>query len=54
MQLDESWPRGVLPAVADWLAGSDHAFVARRDLELYGATCHPGGLLQCRIQIEKS
>lgn len=49
MRLQESWPRGVLPAVADWLArpaGAD--FRVRRDLELYGITCHPGGLLQRR------
>lgn len=46
MRLDESWPRGVRAAVADWLAGPGFAFVARRDLELYGVTCHPGGLLQ--------
>ena len=46
MRLDENWPRGVQAAVADWLAGPGSAFVARRDLELYGMTCHPGGLLQ--------
>jgi cephalosporin hydroxylase len=46
MRLD-GWPRGVLPAVREWLgttSGSD--FVQRRDLELYGTTCHPGGFLQ--------
>jgi cephalosporin hydroxylase len=53
MRLDENWPRGVLPAVSDWLAGPPgSAFVARRDLELYGVTCHPGGLLQRRTQVE--
>jgi len=44
-----AWPRGVLPAIDDWLrtpAGS--GFVRRRDLELYGMTCHPGGFLQRR------
>jgi cephalosporin hydroxylase len=47
MRLDESWPRGVLPAVSDWLAGpAGSSFVARRDLELYGVTCHPNGVLQ--------
>jgi cephalosporin hydroxylase len=47
MRLDEAWPRGVLPAVRDWLATSQGAdFVQRRDLELYGITCHPGGFLQ--------
>ncbi len=50
MRLSEDWPRGVLPAVSDWLASaSGAAFVARRDLELYGMTCHPGGLLQRRV-----
>ena len=52
MRLEDGWPRGVLPAVADWLAGpAGEAFVVRRDLELYGVTCHPGGLLQRRAQI---
>lgn len=47
MRLDPSWPRGVLPAIEYWLAtdaGSE--FVVRRDLELYGLSCHPGGFLQ--------
>ncbi|MBE2317424.1 class I SAM-dependent methyltransferase [Solirubrobacter sp. CPCC 204708] len=45
----EGWPRGVLPALRDWLAtpaGSE--FEVRRDLELYGVTCHPEGFLQRR------
>jgi cephalosporin hydroxylase len=49
MRPDEAWPRGVLPAVGDWLrspAGAE--FAQRRDLELYGLTCHPGGFLQRR------
>ena len=50
MRLSDDWPRGVIPAVSDWLAStSGAAFVARRDLELYGMTCHPGGLLQRRV-----
>lgn len=41
------WPRGVLPAVEDWLASSQGgAFRRRRDAERYGFTCHPGGFLQ--------
>jgi cephalosporin hydroxylase len=41
------WPRGVLPAVDDWLRTSDGSrFVVRRDLELYGVSCHPQGFLQ--------
>ena len=47
MRVDDSWPRGVLPAVADWLASPDgQRFQVRRDLELYGMSCHPGGFLQ--------
>jgi cephalosporin hydroxylase len=49
MRLAPDWPRGVLPAVADWLATAEgSAFRRRRDLELYGITCHPGGFLQRR------
>jgi cephalosporin hydroxylase len=47
LRADPTWPRGVLPAVRDWLespAGS--GFAVRRDLELYGVSCHPGGFLQ--------
>jgi cephalosporin hydroxylase len=49
MRLEPDWPRGVQRAVGEWLgsaAGSD--FVQRRDLEIYGITCHPGGFLQRR------
>ena len=47
LRLDEAWPRGVLPAVHDWLATeSGRAFRVRRDLELYGVSCHPEGFLQ--------
>jgi cephalosporin hydroxylase len=49
MRVEESWPRGVLPAVREWLAdpaGED--FVMRRDLEVYGISCHPEGFLQRR------
>lgn len=45
----EHWPRGVLPALDAWLgtpAGAE--FAVRRDLELYGVTCHPSGFLQRR------
>lgn len=47
MRLAPEWPRGVLPAIDAWL-GSDEgrAFTVRRDLELYGLSCHPGGFLQ--------
>jgi cephalosporin hydroxylase len=47
MRLDKDWPSGVLPAVVDWLnSPAGVGFVTRRDLEIYGITCHPGGLLQ--------
>lgn len=43
------WPRGVLPALREWLdRGGGEQFVVRRDLELYGISCHPGGFLQRR------
>ena len=47
MRLSPDWPRGVLPALQEWLktpAGS--RFTVRRDLEFYGMSCHPGGFLQ--------
>jgi cephalosporin hydroxylase len=47
MRADPDWPRGVLPAVADWLASvAGDEFVVRRDLEIYGISCHPQGFLQ--------
>ena len=47
MRLDPDWPRGVLPAVEDWLKSTaGAAFLVRRDLEVYGITCHPQGFLQ--------
>jgi cephalosporin hydroxylase len=45
LRLDEAWPRGVLPAVHDWLK-TEPGFRVRRDLELYGVSCHPEGFLQ--------
>lgn len=47
MRASDDWPRGVLPAIRDWLATQDgQQFSIRRDLELYGLSCHPGGFLQ--------
>jgi len=47
MRLDPDWPRGVLPAIGDWLETTEgQGFRVRRDLELYGLSCHPGGFLQ--------
>ena len=41
------WPRGVIPAIEAWLRSDEGSrFTARRDLELYGITCHPNGFLQ--------
>jgi cephalosporin hydroxylase len=47
LRLDPSWPRGVLPALGDWLATPQgQRYRVRHDLELYGLSCHPGGFLQ--------
>ena len=49
MRADESWPRGVLPGIHAWLATEQgREFEVRRDLELYGISCHPEGFLQRR------
>jgi cephalosporin hydroxylase len=47
LRLTPDWPRGVLPALHDWLqTGQGRRFTVRRDLELYGVSCHPEGFLQ--------
>lgn len=47
LRIDPSWPRGVLPAIHDWLdSDQGAAFSQRRDLELYGLGCQPEGFLQ--------
>jgi cephalosporin hydroxylase len=47
LRIDDTWPRGVLPAVDDWLGTDDGArFDRRTDLELYGFSNHPNGILQ--------
>jgi cephalosporin hydroxylase len=49
LRASPDWPRGVLPALHDWLATpAGAAFSVRRDLELYGMSCHPSGFLQRR------
>lgn len=49
MRLSPDWPRGVLPALHDWLdTPAGGAFRVRRDMELYGISCHPEGFLQRR------
>jgi cephalosporin hydroxylase len=39
-------PRGVLPAINDWLEHEGTGFTVRSDMELYGVTAHPGGFLE--------
>ncbi|HEY5196797.1 MAG TPA: CmcI family methyltransferase [Solirubrobacteraceae bacterium] len=47
IRLDRPWPRGVIPAIYDWLATDQgQSFRVRRDLELYGLTSHPHGFLE--------
>jgi cephalosporin hydroxylase len=47
LRANPSWPRGVRPAIHDWLSSPEGAgFRMRRDLERYGVSCHPGGFLQ--------
>jgi cephalosporin hydroxylase len=43
----DGWPRGVLPALEAWLrTPAGGAFSVRRELELYGVTTSPSGILQ--------
>ncbi|CAN5273687.1 CmcI family methyltransferase [soil metagenome] len=49
MRADPTWPRGVLPAIDEFLASPEgEPFEVRRDLERYGMSCHVGGFLQRR------
>ena len=49
IRIDPQWPRGVIPAINDWLATDEgRRFKVRRDLELYGITSHPHGFLERR------
>lgn len=49
LRISPDWPRGVRPAIDAWLRSEGgRAFSVRRDLELYGVTCHPSGFLQRR------
>jgi len=51
LRIADDWPRGVLPALRDWLATDEgRNFELRRDLELYGITSHPSGYLQRRAE----
>ncbi len=52
LRLKPDWPRGVLPALHEWLETPQGAeFAVREDLELYGLSCHPGGFLQRRLKL---
>jgi cephalosporin hydroxylase len=47
VRLDPTWPRGVIPAIHDWLdSTTGRRFSIRRDIELYGLTSNPEGFLQ--------
>ena len=47
LRIDNDWPRGVAPAVAEWLAtDGGRRFELDRSAETYGLTCHPGGFLR--------
>lgn len=47
LRVEDDWPRGVLPALREWLQSPQgQAFTVRRDLELYGLSAHPYGFLQ--------
>lgn len=47
LRIDPAWPRGVAPAVSDWLAGPSGAgFEIALDAEIYGVTSHPRGFLR--------
>ena len=49
MRAAPGWPRGVLPRWRHgWRSPAGADFAVRRDLELYGITCHPYGFLQRR------
>jgi len=48
LRVRTDWPRGCGDALAEWLATDPlgRRFRQRPDLQRYGLTCHPGGLLQ--------
>ena len=47
LRVDDAWPRGVSPAIRDWLGTPlGKEFQVDRSLEYYGITCHPGGFLR--------
>ncbi len=48
LRVSEDWPRGAGTALEQWLADDPlgRRFRRRPDLQPYGLTCHPGGLVQ--------
>lgn len=48
LRVAEDWPRGCGTALAEWLVQDPlgRRFKRRPELQAYGLTCHPGGLLQ--------
>jgi cephalosporin hydroxylase len=48
LRVTSDWPRGCATALAEWLNTDPlgRRFTRRSDLQAYGLTCHPGGLLQ--------
>jgi cephalosporin hydroxylase len=46
LRIDPRIPRGVLPAITDWLEHEGTGFTVRADMELYGVTSNPGGFLE--------
>jgi cephalosporin hydroxylase len=50
MRLDPTWPRGVLPAISQFVTSEEgRDFAVRRELERYGISCHVCGFLQRRL-----
>lgn len=49
LRLLDNWPRGVVPAIDEWLASPAGAdFEQLRELEIYAITSHPYGFLRRR------
>jgi cephalosporin hydroxylase len=48
LRINSDWPRGAANALEQWLTSDPlgRRFRRRADLQPYGLTCHPGGLLQ--------
>jgi cephalosporin hydroxylase len=48
LRVDDDWPRGAGLALDEWLRADPlgRRFRRRPDLQPYGLTCHPGGLIQ--------